>query len=236
MRLIYSCCRKVWIQWSLVAHGAYLATQPDVMARLRALSQVLKERASGLQSLLHLKGKLDMLSAQLDMRRSIQAASRARAEAEDEDDEEGVVYVEGQEDDDWSSEEDAVAGASAIEGGSKRIRDPVFPTASSNRPHLQTATPKSDPSASQNESSEDNMPNGVVQEQDDESSDAEEMEDEGMFDVEAEETDDDSEEEVSSEEEDSEPESESELSEDDDESDVSDGVKAPNPSTLNRKR
>ena len=225
----------IWIQWSLVAHGAYLATQPDVMARLRALSQVLKERASGLQNLLHLKGKLDMLSAQLDMRRSIQAASRARAEAEDEDDEEGVVYVEGQEDDDWSSEDDAVAGASAIESSSKRIRDSHLPTTNSNRPHLQTATPKTDPSASEDNSSEDDMPNGVVQEVDDESSDNEELEDEGMFDVEADETDDDSGEEASSEEEDSEPESESGLSDDDD-SDVSDGVKAPNPSTLNRKR
>lgn len=226
----------IWVQWSLVAHGAYLATQPDVMARLRALSQVLKERASGLQSLLHLKGKLDMLAAQLDMRRSIQAASRARADAEDEDDEEGVVYVEGQEDDDWSSEEDAVAGAAPIQSNVKGIRDSGIPKISSRRPKLQTATPNTNPSAFEGDSSDDDVPNGVVQEGDDEeSSDAEEMEDEGMFEVEAEETDDDSGEEASSEEEDSEPESESELS-DDDESDLSDGVKAPNPKTLNRKR
>ena len=227
----------VWVQWSLVAHGAYLATQPDVMARLRALSQVLKERASGLQSLLHLKGKLDMLAAQLDMRRSIQAASHARADAEDEDDEEGVVYVEGQEDDDWSDEGDAVAAASTIESGIKRPGDPGRSTTASNRRQLQTATPNTNPSASEGDSSDDDMPNGVVQEEDDdESSDAEEMEDEGMFDVEAEETDDDSGEEASPEEDESEPESESELSDDDDGSDVSDGVKAPNPSTLNRKR
>ena len=223
----------VWVQWSLVAHGAYLATQPDVMTKLRALSQVLKERASGLQPFLHLKGKLDMLSAQLDMRRSMQAASRARAEAEDEDDEEGVVYVEGQDDDDWSDEDDAVAGASRIASSTKRVTEP---SAASTRPHLQNPTPNTDPAASSDDSSDDGMPNGVTQEVNEESSAADGDEEEGMFDVEAEETSDDEDEEAeSSQDDDSEPESESEVS-DGDESDVSAGVKPPDPALLSRKR
>jgi U3 small nucleolar RNA-associated protein 5 len=222
----------VWVQWSLVAHGAYLATQPDVMAKLRALSQVLRERASGLQPLLHLKGKLDMLSAQLDMRQSMQAASRARADAEDEDDEEGVVYVEGQDDDDWSDEEDAVAGASRIASSTKGN---IELSTASTRPQLQNPTPNTDPDALSDDSSDDDMPNGVAQEMNEESSDAEEDEEEGMFDVEAEETSDDEDDEAeSSEEDDSEPESESEVS--DDESDVSEGMKPLDPALLSRKR
>jgi U3 small nucleolar RNA-associated protein 5 len=222
----------VWVQWSLVAHGAYLATQPDVMAKVRALSQVLRERASGLQPLLHLKGKLDMLSAQLDMRQSMQAASRARADAEDEDDEEGVIYVEGQDDDDWSDEEDAVAGASRIASSTKGN---IELSTASTRPQLQNPTPNTDPDALSDDSSDDDMPNGVAQEMNEDSSDAED-EEEGMFDVEAEETSDDEDDEAeSSEEGDSEPESDSEVSEDND-SNVSEGVKPPDPALLSRKR
>ena len=45
-----------------------------------------------------------MLSSQLELRRSMAAASRA-ANADDDEDEEGVVYVEGQDEDDWSDSE-----------------------------------------------------------------------------------------------------------------------------------
>jgi U3 small nucleolar RNA-associated protein 5 len=217
----------VWIQWSLVAHGAYLATQPDVMVKLRSLSQVLKERSSGLQPLLHLKGKLDMLSAQLDMRRSMQAASRARADAEDEDDEEGVIYVEGQDDDDWSDEDEAVSAIQQAGRINKRITE-----ADSTRQQLQT--PNTDSNASSDDGSENGVPNGVMQKADESSAD-EEHDEEGIFDIEAEEALDDSNEEESSEEEDSDAESESDVSEDD-ESDISEGVKPLDPSALRRKR
>jgi U3 small nucleolar RNA-associated protein 5 len=96
----------VWVQWTLVSHGGYLAGQPDVLAQVGSLSRVIKERATGLQPLLTLKGKLDMLSAQLEFRRSVQARAKL-----DEDDEEAVIYVEGEEDeeeekDDAESSED----------------------------------------------------------------------------------------------------------------------------------
>jgi U3 small nucleolar RNA-associated protein 5 len=83
----------VWVQWTLVSHGGYLAGQPDVLAQIGSLNRVIKERATGLQPLLTLKGKLDMLSAQLEFRRSVQARARF-----DEDDDEAVIYVEGEED------------------------------------------------------------------------------------------------------------------------------------------
>ena len=218
----------VWIQWSLVAHGAYLATQPDVMVKLRSLSQVLKERSSGLQPLLHLKGKLDMLSAQLDMRRSMQAASRARADAEDEDDDEGVIYVEGQDDDDWSDDDKVV---SAIPQAGRIDKKAI--QSDLNRQQLQT--PNTDADASSDDDSDNGMPNGAMQEADESSAD-EEDEEEGMLDVEAgEASDDDSNDEESSDEEDSDPESESDALEDE-ESDISEGVKPLDPDLLHRKR
>ncbi|KAM0335071.1 hypothetical protein ACHAQA_000105 [Verticillium albo-atrum] len=90
-----------WVKWTLVAHGGALAVQPKVLDRLVALQKVLNERARGLPSLLALKGKLDMLDAQMQLRQNRQrggAADDAAAE-EDDDDEEGAIYVEGEEGD-----------------------------------------------------------------------------------------------------------------------------------------
>ena len=86
----------VWIQWTLIAHGGYLASQPQLMKKLASLYRVVGERANSLQPLLALKGKLDMLEAQMNIRKTMQA--RSRASALDEDGEEGVIYVEGQDD------------------------------------------------------------------------------------------------------------------------------------------
>jgi U3 small nucleolar RNA-associated protein 5 len=58
----------VWVQWTLVTHGGYLS----------------------------LKGKLDMLEAQIELRRGMQLQRRR---LDEEDDDEGVIYVEGQESD-----------------------------------------------------------------------------------------------------------------------------------------
>lgn len=101
----------VWVQWSLAAHGGYLASQPQLVKQLATLNKVLKERASGLQPLLSLKGRLDMLQAQLELRRRNQ-----RAANDDEDD--AFIYVEGE--DDYVS---SVEGEDEDAAGSrKRIR------------------------------------------------------------------------------------------------------------------
>lgn len=86
----------VWIQWTLIAHGGFLASQPELMKKLASLYGVVKERANSLQPLLLLKGKLDMLEAQMTLRKSIQAQARSRF-GPDEENEEGVIYIEGQE-------------------------------------------------------------------------------------------------------------------------------------------
>lgn len=98
-----------FVQWTLIGHGGALATQPDIQRRLAELNRVLEERTRGLNSLLALKGKLDMLEAQMTLRRG----NKSRRAGKDEDDsdsdddeedgEEGVVFVEGQEDDTTSN-------------------------------------------------------------------------------------------------------------------------------------
>ncbi|ROT40458.1 NUC189-domain-containing protein [Sodiomyces alkalinus F11] len=85
----------IWVKWTLVAHGGALAVQPKVLDRLVGLQKVLNERSRGLPSLLALKGKLDMLDAQMQLRQNRQR--RRGIEAGDSEDEEGAVYVEGEE-------------------------------------------------------------------------------------------------------------------------------------------
>lgn len=87
----------VWVQWTLVAHGGYLATQKDLIQKLSELNKVIEERAKGLQPLLSLKGKLDMLDAQIGLRRSMQ---HQRLQMDEDEEDEGIIYVEGQESDD----------------------------------------------------------------------------------------------------------------------------------------
>jgi len=86
----------VWVQWTIVAHGGYLASQPTSVKQLHTLYNVVKQRAAGLQPLLTLKGKLDMLEAQMRLRQSMQ--DRIRPGTVRDQDEAGVVYVEGEED------------------------------------------------------------------------------------------------------------------------------------------
>lgn len=212
-----------WIQWSLVAHGGYLVTQPEIMGKLRALNQVLRERAQGLQPLLQLKGKLDMLGAQLELRRqSLATSANAR---DDDDDEAGVLYIEGRDDDDEGSE----AELAALDRPTRR--------SIKNQPQgeeYHTASESED--ASEDEAGMANGQNaeGSVSAEDEDEEDARN----GMFDIEAEESDDDDGEEGS------EDEGASEGSEDEDEDDEDDDesageeitVKHPKPQTLNRKR
>jgi U3 small nucleolar RNA-associated protein 5 len=115
-----------WVQWTIVAHGGALAAQPDLVRRLAELSRVLEERARALPSLLVLKGKLDMLDSQMQLRRdNLGAGGRGRAEYDGYDDEEesadedeeGVVYVEGEEDDD-----EAAHGRMGMTNGVTRTR------------------------------------------------------------------------------------------------------------------
>ncbi|RYP51006.1 hypothetical protein DL768_003590 [Monosporascus sp. mg162] len=87
-----------WVQWTLIAHGGALATQPGLSKKLSELHRVLEERSRGLNTLLALKGKLDLLDAQMQLRRGTHRNIDSD-EDEGEDGEEGVVYVEGEDSD-----------------------------------------------------------------------------------------------------------------------------------------
>lgn len=204
-----------WIQWSLVAHGGYLVTQPEIMGKLRALNQVLRERAQGLQPLLQLKGKLDMLGAQLELRRQTLATS-ARAQ-DDEDDEAGVLYIEGRDDDDEGSE----AEVAALERPSKRKNQ-----AQGEEYHTASESDESDDEALNGRAANE----GSVSAEDEDDEDAQN----GMFDLEAEVSGEDDDEEGS--EDDASEGSEDEDVEDDDGDESEVDVKQPKPQTLNRKR
>ncbi|KAI1322105.1 NUC189-domain-containing protein [Xylariaceae sp. FL0255] len=86
-----------WVQATLVCHGGALAAQPGLVKRLSELQRVLEERARGLNSLLALKGKLDLMNAQMKLRQQ-----QRRGDFDDDHEqaeEEGIIYVEGEESD-----------------------------------------------------------------------------------------------------------------------------------------
>lgn len=89
-----------WVQWTLVAHGGALASQPKVIHNLAGLQKVLAERAKGLSSLLALKGKLDMLEGQMDLRRKMSrsAGLHTGGDSDSDSDDEDVIWVEGEDD------------------------------------------------------------------------------------------------------------------------------------------
>jgi U3 small nucleolar RNA-associated protein 5 len=99
----------VWVQWTCIAHGGAIAGRPEIASKIKALYKVLNERSQNLDSLLLLKGKLDMLDAQLTLRRQLQAD---RGPTRDPDDEDDIIYIEGQEED-FSSDEDETAETAA---------------------------------------------------------------------------------------------------------------------------
>ncbi|KAL8807329.1 MAG: hypothetical protein Q9223_003180 [Gallowayella weberi] len=161
----------LWIQWTVVAHGGYLASQPGAMKTMAALHRTITERARSLPLLLSLKGKLDMLEAQMNLRASIKARSQA-LKIGDQDDEENVIYVEGQEE---SEDESSAAGDVEMA-----------------QPSSDMAIDEVDSHNRSGEEDDDGMPpmtNGVGAESDDEDS---ESGSEGLFDDEAESTEHDS--------------------------------------------
>ncbi|KAA8565388.1 hypothetical protein MFRU_045g00740 [Monilinia fructicola] len=109
----------VWVQWSMITHGGYLATQRGLIKKLAEVNRVLDERSKALQHLLSLKGKLDMLDAQIELRRSMQ--NRPRVDSEDND--EGVIYVEGQSDDEEEVMINGLPQRLAKNGGVEDISD-----------------------------------------------------------------------------------------------------------------
>jgi U3 small nucleolar RNA-associated protein 5 len=212
-----------WTQWTLAIHGQYLAAQEGLMPRLHALRRVVKERARGLQPLLQLRGKLDLIHSQLELRH--RAHKRAAAlNADDQDNGDAVIYVEGQ--DDWSDEDVAEPSQLRTRAWAKlaRLAREKADSDDESEPHLLTNGDVNGDFASDEDEDD-------VEEDDD---DGDDDESQGVLDVEADETSDDDgsdgTEEDDSDEHDGEPFS-------DDYDDVSDdAVESPRLQTLNRRR
>jgi len=154
----------VWVQWSLAAHGGYLASQPHLVKQLATLNKVLKERASGLQPLLSLKGRLDMLQAQLELRRRNQRTI-------DEEDE-AVIYVEGEDDYPSSVEGDdaPMDDGKATPGPQKRLRADTGDDDESSIDEMPT-TMEFDEDAEEESEDSDNLLDDEAEETDDDLSD-----------------------------------------------------------------
>ena len=109
----------VWVQWTCVAHGGAIAGRPEILREMSSLFKVMDQRSKTLNSLLLLKGKLDMLDAQLGLRQSLR---RGPGGGMDSDDEEGVIYVEGEEDLEEESDVDAEVDDDATPAKKKASR------------------------------------------------------------------------------------------------------------------
>ena len=167
----------VWVQWTCVAHGGALAGRAEITSKIKTLYQVLTQRSRTLDNLLLLKGKLDMLEAQLSLRHQLRAE---RGQTRDTLDENDVIYIEGEDGDSSSDVDKAVGGkASAIKPGVGKKSLPEI----------------ADQDADSKESEDLPMANGIIHS--DEDSDEEDDEtgdsiDEGdLVDVEAEESSND---------------------------------------------
>lgn len=160
----------VWVQWSLATHGGYLATQTQLMKQTATLTRVLKERSSGLQPLLSLKGRLDMLQTQLELRRR----NQERAVRDDMD--EAVIYVEGEEDE--SSDDDEVDGDVALDGSRKRLRRQVDDDDESSIDEMPTTMEVDEAEEEGSEDSEDLLDDEAEETDDDSGDDVSEPDDE----------------------------------------------------------
>ncbi|KAG5439598.1 hypothetical protein PCANB_002175 [Pneumocystis canis] len=91
---------NIWIRWAIIVHGGYLVTLPNLMKTLSSLQLTLLRRASALPRLLALHGRLDMLNAQIKLRRECSFENEEQEpvneyiEEEDDDSDEEMLTVD----------------------------------------------------------------------------------------------------------------------------------------------
>lgn len=95
----------VWVRWTIVVHGGYLASLPGLVRTLSSLHNVLSNRAAALPRLLALQGRLDMVNSQIELRRE-GGLLRQNAGADPSD----VEYIEGESDISDEEEEEEEIG------------------------------------------------------------------------------------------------------------------------------
>ncbi|EWC47662.1 hypothetical protein DRE_03282 [Drechslerella stenobrocha 248] len=109
----------VWIQKTLVNHGGYLLTLPDLVRTMASLQRVLGKRAEALPKMLALRGRLNMLVAQMKLRSMAKDRIGAGGDV-------AVVYVEGVSKDDESSDEDEEDDGDEVVGGVEESDDDML--------------------------------------------------------------------------------------------------------------
>lgn len=62
-----------WLRWTIIIHGAVLASMPNLSIKLSNLHSALSKRAGSLPRLLEIQGRLKMLSEQSDLKRELMA-------------------------------------------------------------------------------------------------------------------------------------------------------------------
>lgn len=98
----------VWIRWCVVVHGGQLTSMPSLKKSIASLLRTLTSRAAMLPNLLALQGRLDMLSAQMEIRQTVDEEEEDMAAVYIEPDDvelEDVTQILPEEDEEESEEE-----------------------------------------------------------------------------------------------------------------------------------
>ncbi|PCH00829.1 Small-subunit processome, Utp12 [Penicillium occitanis (nom. inval.)] len=114
----------VWVQWTCIAHGGAIAGNTEILKRMTSLYKVMDQRSRSLPSLLLLKGKLDMLDAQINLRQSM-ADSRKHGMDDGGESLEHITHYAGVSNDDSDAERrrkrkktlSYIKSKSALDGG-----------------------------------------------------------------------------------------------------------------------
>ncbi|KUL84648.1 hypothetical protein ZTR_06689 [Talaromyces verruculosus] len=114
----------VWVQWTCIAHGGAIAGNTEILKRMTSLYKVMDQRSRSLPSLLLLKGKLDMLDAQINLRQSM-ADSRKHGMDDGGESLEHITHYAGVSNDDSDAERrrkrkktlSHIKSKSALDGG-----------------------------------------------------------------------------------------------------------------------
>ncbi|OUM51520.1 hypothetical protein BVG19_g623 [[Candida] boidinii] len=83
-----------WIKWVLIFHGGYLLNYPNTSSDLSILSSTLRRKADSLDRMLELKGKLNLLTDKIELKRDMMSWENESSGEDEDEDEVNVEYIE----------------------------------------------------------------------------------------------------------------------------------------------
>ncbi|GMF51940.1 unnamed protein product [[Candida] boidinii] len=83
-----------WIKWVLIFHGGYLLNYPNTSSDLSILSSTLRRKADSLDRMLELKGKLNLLTDKIELKRDMMSWENEGSGEDEDEDEVNVEYIE----------------------------------------------------------------------------------------------------------------------------------------------